>query len=142
MPTPPLRMIRAARARGLAVILTVVAMLGFGVTTAGTASAASACPSGYSCAYENTGWHNGGGLWAAFEQAISRMSAFGMDNKASSVYNNGNSCNARFYQDSLYGGYSLFVPKGTGYSDLSKVKMSTLFTWNNRVSSGQFVCGG
>lgn len=126
--------------KGLAGMLAaLVMMLGVGIGGAVPASAAEACPGKYACAYENKNWHNGGGDWAAFAEKIPNFKNYSMNDRASSVYNNGNDCAARFYQNSYYGGEELHVPKGKGYSDLSKLRMG-FRTWEDKISSGRFFC--
>ncbi|WP_460888918.1 peptidase inhibitor family I36 protein [Promicromonospora xylanilytica] len=122
-------------------LVALLLILGGGLAAAPTASAADPCPSTYACSYENTNYHNGGGSWVRFWQAVSRYDDFGMGDKASSTYNNGTNCKVRFYQHEYHTGNSLTIrPGGYGYGNLSNVKMgSTGLSWNDRISSGQFL---
>ncbi len=77
-----------------------------------------------------------------FAQGISDFGSVGsgFDNMASSVYNRGNSCDARFYTGTGYSGSSFLLARGAYRTDLINYPLPTGDTWNNVISSGKFTC--
>ena len=104
-----------------------------------------ACDSGSFCAWDNYNYSGGPGQWPGNADNYSHWghrgcgvgSLWTWDNCASSVYNNGNSCNIQLYDDINYntadGYYNL--AKGGHLADLRKDKMTDGKAMNDRISS-------
>jgi hypothetical protein len=107
-----------------------------------------ACESGSFCAWDNYNYSGGPGQWSGNADNYSHWGHSGCglgslwtwDNCASSVYNNGNSCNIQLYDDIKYstahGYYNL--AKGGHLADLRKDKMTDGKPMNDRISSHQW----
>ncbi len=121
------RVMIVAMAAGLCVLV--------GGTTTASAASLSDCGSGYACLYDYKG-HSGS--YAKFHSYISYLGNFNMDNKATSLYNNGNNCTASFYQLSSKRGYRLDLQKGYVIYNLANTRMTSSKTWNNRITSGYY----
>jgi hypothetical protein len=120
-----------------AIAVTLLATMGILIGGASTASAAdlSDCRSGYACLYDGAG-HTGS--FALFASFISYLGNQSMDNKATSLYNNGNSCTASFYQLATKKGHRLDLEKGYVMYNLENYRMTSTESWNNRITSGYF----
>ena len=88
----------------------------------------SDCPSSYTCAWDSI---NFGGEYVAFQQGITRFSAFGFNDRATSLWNHGVSDDAVFYVNDYYSGGAYYVNRGAEVTGLGA-------TWNNKFSSGRF----
>jgi hypothetical protein len=99
-------------------------------------AALSECPSGAACSWIDANWV---GYLTPFYSGISSYSAYGMNDKPSAVYNNGNTSQVRMYQDEGYGNAYFSLPIKVGDADLGNFDGYVAFGWNNRISSGKFV---
>jgi hypothetical protein len=94
---------------------------GGGVIAAAPASASSACPAGYACAWQhadyNTGYTNAKKV--SYQYGIPDMRDYGFNDMASSLKNSGRTMNAVWYTDIKYGGTSWTLTRGFVVSDLA-----------------------
>jgi hypothetical protein len=107
---------------------------GVSVFTAGTMvglptanAALSSCPRGYACGWADD-WYNG----EVLSFSDSRSNFNNMNNRISSIYNNGNYQYVRWYVDVNFVGFNLGQPMGSQIAGLQP------WGFNNSFSSGRF----
>lgn len=114
---------------------------GVGVGAAPANAAADACDSGAFCLWYGADFPGvpSGGEY----QSSTSVYVVTANDTASSIYNRGNSCNIRYYEDVNYGGRNEGLTRGSLVSDLRSVLLpfpGVGQTWNDRISSHKFVC--
>ncbi|WFE41114.1 peptidase inhibitor family I36 protein [Micromonospora sp. WMMD998] len=86
------------------------------LTATAAPASADACPSTKLCAYLSTNYGGVPGTVAGNNTNLLQYSKF--DN-AASVFNNGASCGVTIWNGTGYSGTSVYLPRGTGYSNLA-----------------------
>ncbi|NTW41607.1 MAG: hypothetical protein HGA44_17300 [Cellulomonadaceae bacterium] len=100
-----------------AVAATATVLFSGAVVAASPASAGTrACDLGWACAWKDS---NFDGAKVTFEYGISDMRAFGFDDQASSLYNNGRTMNTTWYADLNYTGTPWILNRGYWVTNLS-----------------------
>ena len=116
-------------------------ILGVGMVAPSPAQAADKCPneSGYLCFWWHANFQGGMGKvsgsnqqWWVFQGGCPGR---GWDNCASSVNNEGLSCEAVIYEHESYQGASWVINRDTSVADLSQHYMRPGNNWNDKISS-------
>ncbi|WP_170323964.1 peptidase inhibitor family I36 protein [Cryptosporangium phraense] len=121
------------------------------VTAAAPAAAPSGCSAGNLCFWNGTNFSDGPGElsgtnsnWQAFSHSTctstSGASYKTWNDCASSLYNNGTSCDARVWTDSGYHGSSYTMSRGQRITNLATFYPDAGDTFNNSISSNDWVC--
>jgi hypothetical protein len=127
---------RLSITKGLAATGIVVGMLSAGVVAAAPAQAAqSDCRSGYACNWRDTGYTT---FMTPFQYYIDDYGYFGMHDTISSVYNNGNYMQARFWESEGFRGAWFTLPLKAGDSQMHDGS-GYAPGWGDRIDSGKFV---
>ncbi|NJP99713.1 peptidase inhibitor family I36 protein [Streptomyces zingiberis] len=128
----------------------VVMTAGAGIfVTAPTAQAAYAdCPqeSGYLCFWKDANYAGSPGKlsgsntrWSAFAHSSCQTGTW--DNCASSIANEGLSCEAVVYENPNYGGSSWVINRDTSAANLVNWSKPSGGNWNDAISSNSWWCG-
>jgi hypothetical protein len=130
-------------------VLAAAAITGVALVAAGPANAATSnCASGAACIWKDSNYETGnnGAAVIGFQSyeanygtvTYAQTSTTGNDN-ASSVYNNGNVDQARFYTDANYSGYYFTLNIKTGDGNLGNSDGNAGPGFNDALSSGRFI---
>ena len=115
--------------------VTVGLVAGGAIVATPAQAAQSDCQLGYACNWRDT---NYGAFMTPFQYDIDNYGYFGMHDNISSVYNNGRSMGARFWENNGFTGAYFNLPlkaadsqmhDGSGYAP----------NWGDRIDSGKFV---
>jgi hypothetical protein len=104
------------RALSLGAAVTAAAGGLVGVTASPASASLADCPAGYLCAYQALDYNAVPGKVAGNNNNLLQYPSF--DN-AVSIYNNGVSCGVTVWNGLNHTGTSVYLPRGTGYGDLS-----------------------
>lgn len=91
------------------------AAIGSSVVAAPAMAATSQCAAGSFCAWDNADYKTYLGGWSGDSQAWPVSAR----NKATSLYNHGNNCDIRFYDEINKGGYYGDLARGAVYAQLA-----------------------
>lgn len=101
-------------------------------------AAAADCGSGQFCLWTNGNFEGTRQGWTGNKTSYNST----MSNKATSIYNRGNSCDIRIYADTSYAGHNDLVPRGNQYSNLALWWWggNPFTSWNDQIESHRWVC--
>jgi hypothetical protein len=132
----------------LTALASLVAVAGFMMAPSPASAGWDDCPdeSGYLCFWVNLGWEGTPGklsgtnaYWSSFSK--SQCGSGTWDNCASSLRNEGRSCEAVVYRDPNFRGPSWVINRDTGVYDLRQWSMEPGRNWDNEISSNSWWCG-
>jgi hypothetical protein len=113
-------------------LATAAAAVGLGI--AAPSAQANSCPAGYLCAWTASGYTGTMGKVAGNNTNLLQYSVMA---NADSVYNNGTRCSVDVYAALNYQGASLFMDRGTGYTNLGT---GPTLPWYHYLASDKWAC--